>query len=151
MATLVINLVFFNLYGKLEILASLLVCYALFLVLRSGFAFLFIAVVFYQFDPSPAYFDYPFSAVATCVAQGVILRKHGVRVATASGCLSMLGLVFVPPPTVYGLVMLLPAIWIVAWAGRPATLCAGWLEWLGRYPLTIYLAQYLLIIGIDRR
>ncbi|MEZ6134976.1 MAG: heparan-alpha-glucosaminide N-acetyltransferase domain-containing protein [Pirellulaceae bacterium] len=162
LATAAINLLFFEAYRQVEILASLFVCYSVFLVLRKFFAVLFVAAFFFQFDPSVSLFDFPLSLVATCVAQGVILQVYGWRVAAVTGALTLLGLAFVAPPSVYLLYFLLPATLLVAWAAHSGLANRGdqlgsgrsppsWLKWLevtGRYPLTVYLTQYFILFAI---
>lgn len=154
-AAAAVNVAFFTLYNKLEILASLLVCYVLYLGFRSWLCFAFVAVYFSQLDPSVLWFDYPLPIVLSCVAQGMILRKYGGRVALVTGCLITVGMLFVPPPATYVLIYVVPASLLIAWAAKyPEMNPARWhlqpLQFAGRYPLTVYLAQYFIILSIGR-
>jgi hypothetical protein len=148
-ATVAINFLFFSIYRKVEILASLLACYCLFLVLRGRFAFLFVAVFFFPWDPLVNNFDYPILLVVSCVAQGVLLKRYGIRVAAVTSLLILLATTLVTAPSVYVLYFVLPATLLVGWAAHRPNANIPWLTGLGRYPLTAYLIQYFAILAID--
>lgn len=149
-ATVAINIAFYSLYGKVEILASLLVCYCLYAGLRSSFVLLFVAAFFFPWDPSTEYFDFPLTLVATCIAQGVILKRYGLPVAVATSLLSLLAVMLVTPPGVYVIYFVLPATLLVGGAAARPQISVPWLTQLGRYPLTVYLTQYFIILAIDQ-
>ncbi|MCA9133127.1 MAG: hypothetical protein KDA45_08225 [Planctomycetales bacterium] len=151
LATLAINLVFFTIYGRLEILASLLVCYTLFLAAGRLLALAVVAVWFFQLDGSAQLFDYPLSVVLSCVAQGMVLRLHGWRVALLSGGAITLAALWVAPPSVYVLFFVLPATLAIAWAAAHPQVTVSGLERIGHYPLTVYLIQYYVLLALGQQ
>lgn len=156
LATLAINLVFFTKLHKLEILASLLVCYAAYIALRNWLCLAVVAVYFSPLDPLAAWFDYPLPIVLSCVAQGMVLRQYGWRVASISGVVVTLGVLVVSSLAGLALYTILPATLLIAWASRYprvdwAKFKIRWLETLGRYPLTAYLVQYFIVFAIGRQ
>ncbi len=152
-ATAVINVVFFAKVHKLEILASLSVCYAAFIVFRSWLCLAFVAVFFSGVDPLSAWFDYPLPIVLSCVAQGMILRKYGCKAALATGAVVTLGVLVATSLAGLALYTVLPATLLIAWAGKCPNVDLSkfrirWLGLVGRFPLTAYLLQYLVIFTI---
>lgn len=170
LAVITINLAFFSVHHKLEILASLLIAYILFICCRNWLTFAVLAVYLAPWDPTLAWFDYPLPIVIACVAQGMMLRRFGVIAALASGLLITLAAFVVPAPSVYVLFYVIPATWLIACAADhpqlPLTspplkwlrlnllgrnmLRLHWLAVLGRYPLTTYLAQYYILFALTR-
>ncbi|QDV27051.1 TraX family protein [Aureliella helgolandensis] len=149
-ATVVTNVLFYTLYGKLEILASLLVCYVGIVGLKLFFVPLVLAPFLFSWDASQAVFDFPLSIVAGCVAQGVILRCGGLRVAIATGIVLTVAALVVSEPSRYVLWFVLPATLLIALGiARPQWHLRG-LEWIGRFPLSIYVAQYYLLVLLSR-
>ncbi len=134
-------------YDKLEILASLLVCYVAHLILGRQLVWCFAAAYFFLHDPTRELFDYSVSVVVTCVAHGVILKIYGWRVASIAGLLVLPATIFVTTPTQYAIYFILPAVWLVAWGSLFPKLLVPVVETLGRYPLTTYLTQYFIILG----
>jgi hypothetical protein len=150
-AAAALNLFYFTLYGQVEILASLLVAYLLHAALGPLFVGLFVTAYFYGVDPSVAYFDYPLSVVVACVAQGAILKRHGWRIGLLTSLLICLSLPLIEPPTRYVVFFFPIAIALIAWgAAHPQYRVKG-LDFIGRHPLTVYLAQYAIIIPLQPR
>lgn len=153
LAVITINLAFFSIHHKLEILASLLIVYVLFMVCRNWLAFAVVAVYLAPWDPTLAWFDYPLPIVIACVAQGMMLRRFGSIAALASGLLITLAALVVPAPSVYVLFYVIPATGLIAWAAARPDLAQArqplaWLSFLGRYPLTSYLVQYFILFAL---
>ncbi len=153
LATVLVNLAFFSVHHKLEILASLLICYGMFICLRNWLSLAVVAVFLTPLDPSVAWFDYPLPIVLSCVAQGIILRRHDLRIAVATGALVTLGALVVSPPSVYVLFYVIPVSLLIAGAARRSQpdwslLRLEWLCTLGRYPLSIYVVQYWVVLAI---
>lgn len=147
-ATVAINIVYYELYQQLEILASLLACTILFLGIGRWFAILALAVFVYPLDPTTTLFNFPMSVVACCVAQGVILRWQGWQIAMATSLFALAGLWLVEPPSSYLLYFLPVATLLVAVGERYRELAVPWVSGIGRYPLTAYLAQYFILFAI---
>lgn len=147
-ATLVVNMAFFTVYRRLDILASLLVCYGIFIVFRKGLLVGLIAPFFFYWDESGRVFDFPISVVWCCVAQGAVVRLGGWRWGIATALLVTAGAWFVPPPTQYVLLFVLPATGLIAWGAGQAERGVKWLEFLGRFPLTSYITQYYVLLVI---
>ncbi len=152
-AAVAINALYLWVYGELEILASLLVAYTLFLLTGRYFVAFAAVVLLYSVDPSPRLFDYPLSIVVSFVAQGMILRQLGGPAALVSGCLLASGIAWVGmgnPGDVNHLLFyfILPATGLVYLAAcYPDKRIAG-LDWMGRHPLTAYLVQYYIVFAI---
>ena len=161
-AACLMSFVYFSLYRQLEILASLWVCYLLFTGARRVFAFLFVAVFFYAWDPSTQFlenplFDYPISLVVSCVSQGVILQRYGMRVAFATSLMVLpatqawAGAVYVEEPTQYVLYFVPLAVLLVGLGTTRPQWNNASLALLGRYPLTAYIVQYLTLFALAGR
>lgn len=152
-AAVAINVLYLWVYGELEILASLLVAYTLFLLTGRYFVVFAAAALLYAVDPSPRLFDYPLTIVVSFVAQGMILRQLGGQAALVSGCLLASGIAWVGmgnPHDVNHLLFyfILPATGLVYLASRyPDKRIVG-LDWMGRHPLTAYLVQYYIVFAI---
>ena len=156
LAAAAVNLAYFTLYGKVEILAALLLCYLAIAGIGSWFLLGSVAFLLYPLDVTSSFFDFPMSVVATCVAVGGVQRRIGWPAAMVLSVLIATGLMFdrffsdgfrwVAAPTVYVLLMLPLAVTLTG-AGqfRPHWRVPG-LEWIGRYPLSIYVGQYLLLL-----
>ncbi len=157
----VVNLAFFTAHHKLEILASLLVCYVLFWLFRDWLSLAVVAVFLTPVDPLVAWFDYPLPIVVACVAQGMIVRRFGWLVGFATATCVTLGAFMVPAPSVYVLFYVIPATLLIAWAatfsssGQPKLDWTGWqvawLRSLGRYPLTAYVTQYYIVFALSQQ
>lgn len=146
-ASAAMNILYYYVYEELEILASLLVCYLGYLALGRNFVWCFVGAYFFLQDPSRELFDYSISVVATCVAQGVIVRRFGWPIAAFAGLLILPAAWFVTAPTQYALFFILPASMLVAAGQASPRWAVPGLETLGRYPLTAYLTQYAIILG----
>ncbi len=151
LATIAINLVYFTVYRQVEILASLLVCYVLFLLVRAKFAVAVLAVYLFPWDLSVGLFDYPLTVVASCVAQGMVLRQWGLKFALLSAAIISAGGLVVTPPTWYVLLFVIPATLLIGWGAGHAGRSVTWLAFVGRYPLSFYLAQYYILLAIGPR
>lgn len=160
LAAIVVNFAYFTLYGRLEILASLLVCYLLIAACKAWFMLAALAFLLFPWDVSAAVFDYPISAVATCMAVGGIQRKWGWQIGLSMAVLISLSLLalrgwqgdfrIVSQPTVYVLIFLPLASGLLAVGTlRPAWSLRG-LAWIGRYPLSVYVGQYFVLLAANR-
>lgn len=148
MASLAANVVFMPEYGRLEVLASFLICSLLFLVLRRYFVMLLLAVLLFQHDPTLPLLDYPITLTASLVAIGMVLRLYGFPTAILAATVVILsGLAVVPTPPLFVLLFAIPATCVVALANVSPELSVGWLALLGRYPLTTYVTQYYVLFG----
>ena len=187
-ATALATLIFYTAHQKLEILASLLICYSLFIAVGNALAVGLLAAFATSYDPTLSWFDYPVPLVLSCVAQGIILRRYQWHWALASGIVLTAATLVVPAPSQYVLWYVLPATLLIArgagqWGTTPAREPAdssrwprtagtshnprdlahpqldsrwqhpavAWLVWIGRYPLTVYLVQYLVIFALKWR
>lgn len=137
-------------YGTFDVLASLLIASLVARVSSHIFPFLFASSFFYLNDPSVVIFDYPLSVTLSCVAQGAVLRRYGIRTAILTGAILLAATLFVTQPTVFVLWWLLPATAIVYAAEKNSERGWAWLAWIGRKPLSIYVAHYLLLIMFDQ-
>ena len=155
-AAVAVNIVYVALYRRLEILASLLVGYTVLAVVGKPFVIGTAAFLLFPIDSSEAVFDFPLSAVITCMAIGVLQRLYGWRVSVSASIAiaSALWVAFaiqgdfqlVSPPTVYVLLFLPLAALLLAFGVAHPKWRWGWLEWIGRYPLSIYVGQYTLLL-----
>ncbi len=147
-AAFVANILFVPEFGRLEILVSFLACSLLYLALRRHFVVLLLAVLLFQQDPTALFLDYPLTLTASLVAIGMVLRLYEFQKAIfASAFVILAGLVIVPTPPLFVLLFAMPATCIVALARVSPELSVGWLAFLGRYPLTTYVAQYYILFG----
>lgn len=160
LGAMAVNLAYFTFYGKVEILASLLVCYVVIAWAGKWFFLAMPTFLFYQLDFTAIGFDYPISVVATCVATGALLRQFGIRPAIVASCLIAAILAFslqskseyvvVSPPTVYVLLFLPAAVTLISAGIQWPDFKMQILEFIGRYPLSIYVAQYLILLLLSR-
>ncbi|MCA9130211.1 MAG: hypothetical protein KDB22_24155 [Planctomycetales bacterium] len=148
LASIIVNLAYYSLRGQLEILASLLVSYLVFLICRSWFVSCTPLAFAFVWDPTVAIFDYSVFVVVSCVAQGVVLRQFGTRTATLTGLSLLVATFAVSPPTQYVLFFVLPATLIIAWAAKHPDWNLTMLNGIGRYPLSAYVIQYYVLIAI---
>ena len=134
---------------KLEILASFAVVYGFYLLLGRHIQWLLIGLPLYAYDPSIDYFDYPVLLVASLVATGTILATRQLRIALLISLVMIaVGTPLIPPPSIYVVWFLPPALSIVAAASHWRELQHPWLAALGRIPLTAYVLQYAVIMLI---
>lgn len=142
---------YYSYFGKLDILASLAICYFCYLILRSKFVLLVVALLLYRVDVTSQILDFPLSIVLSLVAQGMLLRKMGLVPAAVSAIvLTLIGMGIVEKPSLLVLLFVLPATLLVGLAGQSKGLSHPWLTFLGRYPLTVYVVQYFVIFGIAK-
>ncbi len=144
---IVLNLMFASQFEGLEILVSLVAAVLAYGVLGRWFLALLLAGFLFPIDASRSILDYPLTAVVPCVAAGLSLRVLGWRgglVATGAVLVSSL---CVTPATVYVLYFLPLAMGLVMWAAYRSWSVWG-LQWLGRYPLTAYATQYVVLLTI---
>jgi surface polysaccharide O-acyltransferase-like enzyme len=147
-ACVLVNILYVLHYGELEILASLLCAYLLFVAMRSYFAFAFLLIFLAPWDISARLFDYPLAIVIPCTALGTLQRKSGWRWAATNSLLALPVILWMPDHTQYVLYFVPPAVLLIAGAVHFRNLRLAPLEFLGRYPLTVYVVQYLLIFAI---
>lgn len=157
MAAAVLNVFYYTQYGQLEVLASLLVSYCAFalfstLGIQQCFGFAVLAAFAFDFDPSriavregKELFDFPVSVVLAIVATGVVHRNYGPILGMSSALVLLLAGMIVNPPTVYVLWFTPLAVLLVILGERFSEVHVPVLEWIGRYPLAIYVAQYMLL------
>jgi len=149
-AGVAVNLLYWPRNGELEILVSLLTAALVGTALGRAAPLMLITMLFYQSDPSARWFDYQLTLVLALVAQGVVLRRFGPIVASVTGgvllAMTVSGLWIWDTDTHRFLVwFLLPATGLVAWGTRfPERRIPG-TEWLGRYPLTVYVVHFYVI------
>lgn len=162
-AAAVVNLAYFLCfpqYGKVEILASLLVCYLIYGMLGRWTMLLLPSCWLLPWDAAAAYFDYPVTVVMTCVASGMLLRELG-SVRALVGCGVVVGgvllstpiqavPVLVPTPTVYVLYFLPLALLMVFAAAHWPRIQWVPLTQLGAQPLRMYVGQYLVLLAAHR-
>jgi uncharacterized membrane protein len=155
LATVLVNLAFYTVHQKVEILASLLVCYVLYLCVGNWLALAAAAVFLTPFDPTQAWFDYPLPLVAACVAQGIIVRCAPWNLALVTAGLITLGASIVQPPSQYVLFYVVPATLSILWGSRraagtqPQPPAIAGLGFVGRHPLAIYLSQYFVLLAVS--
>ena len=172
LAAVVLNLVYAPSYGNgmVEILASLCVVHLLVSWLGVWSGLLAFGFLFYPWDISIPYFDYPLTVVATCVSAGVLMRIRWLYGFVFS--IFTVGVLWsrwwyigrndlVTEPVIYVLWYLPAAILLIGWAGNMTERANSYGDlpprtwerffWpvivIGRYPLTCYLAQYALLLG----
>lgn len=147
LAALLLNAWYYDRYQRIEILGSLVVCYAIFLLLRGHFVWMwgafFACMAAEYLGYSKTIFDFPLTVVLTFVSQGIIVRRLGWQWGVLASCCLLVGSFTISPPTAY--VFLFAPI-------ATALVCAGikfpnWripgLDLVGKYPLLFYCAQYL--------
>tara|TARA_R110002049_G_scaffold2750_2_gene21427 strand:+ start:196066 stop:196863 length:798 start_codon:yes stop_codon:yes gene_type:complete len=149
-ASALANLVFYPRYGVLEILASLVVAALLFKATGRWFVLMVLALFLYPWDPLAAWFDFPPTIVISFVAQGMILRRLGIKAALASGILLSSGAIWMYQMNPLGVnyklcLFILPATLLLYLGDRLPEKRIATLQWIGKYPLTIYVAQYYAI------
>lgn len=142
----VVNVFFYPIHGKLEILASLLVCYPLAFVAGKYSPAVALVVFLFPLDPSAEFFDYPLTLVACCVAQGQVLRHYGGRIGMATSLVCCLSALYIIPVAKLTVLMLPVATGLVVWAIRYPNKDVPGLSLMGRYPLAIYLVHYLIVL-----
>lgn len=148
LAATAVNLLVYPIFDKLEVLAGLLLCYAAFYLLGTSFPVLVAAVLLYPLDATQRLLDYPLSILLAMAATGMILRRYGFEAACAAAAtVTVAAAILVPAPALYVMLFLVPAVVAVAVAAARPALTALPLETVGRYPLTVYTAQYYVIIA----
>jgi len=130
--------------------------------LRSFFVIALLGFLFFQVESqqvvSPSHgsrllFDYPVSVVASCVAVGFVAGRWESKLAVLPALTipivarqSSGDSMIVTSPSIYVLYFLVPAV-VLLGASRQFPKCKiPMLAWIGRYPLRIYVAQYLIIL-----
>lgn len=159
-AAILVNAAYVPYYGLFEILVSLLICYLLFAALKDWTMVFAGAAMLYSFDPTapgPAEWlwngesnllDYPLSIVIAPFAIGIALKKLKGPLAFAPLLALLPAFWLVPAPSVYVLWFTPLAVLLVNLAERKPILNVPALEWIGRYPLRVYVVQYLVVLGI---
>ncbi|MEM7478645.1 MAG: heparan-alpha-glucosaminide N-acetyltransferase domain-containing protein [Planctomycetota bacterium] len=165
-AVVAINLLYFNLFHQFEILASILIVVLAMALARSGFCIAMLAPLLFPLeatwlvhkpvDTETLLFDFPVTVVACCTAGGFMLGRFGLRPAMLSTLAvgSLAGIdnlmhatpFLYAPPTVYVLYFLPLATVMVWWAGKTKEFDIPVMSWIGRYPITVYLLQYYLLL-----
>lgn len=149
--SIAVNCFFFPIYGKLEILASLLVCYWLILLPAKFSPVAVPLVLLFPFDPSAAVLDYPLTIVASCVALGQVLRYHGWKVGLACSLLISASALYIAPIAKLTVLMVPIATGLLIWGIYRPKLKVPGLDLAGRYPLTFYLVHYLIVLALRPR
>ncbi|QDV64790.1 Acyltransferase family protein [Crateriforma conspicua] len=152
-AAVAVNLVYWPLNHQLEILASLLLAAVVGTAMGRTAPLMLASILFYRLDPVSRWFDYQPTLVFALVGQGAMLRRFGIGPAIASG-LALLGITisghWIRPTDTHR---------FVVWFSLPATILVGLgrrfpdfrvigLDWLGRHPLSIYVAHFYVIAAI---
>lgn len=170
LACVVLNFILLqNMGGKLEILASILVGYAMLKACCSSrlppigavvaVAALSLSWGLFPWDLSRAWFDYPLTVVVSSMAAGALMRWSqiaalGVATATALVLLSIRTFSgehqLVTAPSVYVLIAQALAAGLVVAAIRLPGLRVPGLTWAGKFPLAIYVAHYLVFYGVSQ-
>ncbi|MEM8732910.1 MAG: hypothetical protein AAGG44_01720, partial [Planctomycetota bacterium] len=152
-----------NMGGRLEILASILVGYAVLRLTKSGVlssraemtlvSLLSVCWCLFPWDLSRGWFDYPLTIVISSMAVGAIMRRGpmlglGVAVATAGVLLATRAFTgeheWITAPSVYVLIAQAFAAILVALAIEKSEVRIPGLTWMGTHPLLIYVGHYLL-------
>ncbi len=167
-ASILANIVYWSLYQRLEILASILLAFVIYFAVRRWMPVCILLVLLARVDPSGALLDYPLLVVTSCIAAGSALRwaSDCKRSVAVKDCGSMrfrnhalvvlawfflaASSAFVPRPTAYVL-WFVPVAGMLIWAAASKRLVnVVPLEFLGRYPLTAYVLQYFVLWGLSR-
>lgn len=145
LAAALANLLFWGVFAKLEILATLLLVFALYLILAERLWVLLPAMALGAFDPTQAYLDYPLSVVAAQVAMGMLLHQ---RWGLCLPLLAVAASVFLPAPIAYTAAFTLPAALLIEIARRRRGIALPVLAQVGRHALAAYVVQLVLIFAI---
>lgn len=160
LAAIAVNVVSYANVGKLEILASFCLVHLAVGFLGKHSPWLCLCLLVYPWEPTLPLFDFPVTVVATSVAFGALMQRMGWRwsLAGASLCVGALWGVYgirgehawVEAPTVYALYFLPLAVSMVGWVQirNPRLGRLPWLGWIGKYPLTCYVAQYWILLSV---
>lgn len=144
LAALAVNLLFASTFHRLDILATFLVAIGVYMVLGDWLVLLLPAFFFAAWDPAGALFDYLPAVVVSQVALGMLLRKRwGLYCALPFG----LAWLSVPSPHLYNVLFTVPAAVLVVLACRRPHLHFPILGFLGRWPLRIYVVQFLILFA----
>jgi hypothetical protein len=149
-ASIFVNLFYYPITGSFEILASVSIAYVIFLLFKPYFPFLFFLAFLLSFiDPTKNVVDYPISIVLMQAVIGYLLKDN--KVISAICLLLMLFLYFIPNifPNVlyYTLIFTLPAFILFLFFDKYLKeLKLPIITLFGRYPLTSYVLQYLIIV-----
>jgi uncharacterized membrane protein len=139
--SLLVNLFFYAITGKLEILASFILVFALYFALKEKLAWLIPLVLFLPVDPTMKFLDYPLSLVASQVALGMWIRSGK----TPWAALIFLAAPFViPSPYSYAAIFTAVAAGLIILAQKFKDISVPGLSQIGRKPLTYYVIQYAL-------
>jgi uncharacterized membrane protein len=142
----IVNVFFYPLYERVEILASLLVCYVLVFSTSKYASLLTLALFLLPWDPSAQVFDYPLTLVAGCVAQGQVLRHYGWKIALVVSVILCFSAIYIDPVAKMTVLMIPVATGLIIWAIRYPNKDVPGLSLMGRYPLAMYLAHYLMVL-----
>jgi len=159
-AALLVNLVFYPMYGCVDILCSLLLVAVIARLAGKTFPILVIAALAYPIDPTDGwptagFMDFPLTIVLGFASLGNLYATRGRRVALIVAAILTL---FYPvaamatPGSVSPLLFLFvfPACVLLAVAERFPHFKIPGLETLGRHPLKAYVIQYYAIVAITR-
>lgn len=159
LAAVVVNSLYVPYYGRFEILVSLLLSYLLFAAIGDWTMVFAGGALFYAFDPTapgPSQWlwngqenllDYPFSVVVTPFAIGIAFKKLSGWQAYLALTLLMPAFWLVPAPSVYVLWFVPLAVLLLKAADANPKLVVRPLAWVGKFPLQVYVVQYVLILG----
>jgi uncharacterized membrane protein len=136
-----VNVFFYALLGKFDILASLALSYLAYFALRDRIVLLLPAFVLFSLDPTLQLLDYPLSLVLSQVALGAAIRKGLGPLLLFAFLLAPL---FVPAPYSYVALFTIAAGFLVLLAQKYRDIKVPLASQIGKKPLLYYVAQYIL-------
>ena len=148
LVSLAVNAITYPIFKRIEILGSLIPCYLIHRIAPKGSWIMVAGILFYQVDPTKGILDYPLSLVATCVGVGMVYRRFGGWGGLAGVALAICGLDWVKAPDAHSIIAILPATGLLWLANRLPDVRQKALEFLGKWPLAIYLIQYYFIVAV---
>jgi uncharacterized membrane protein len=136
-----VNIFFYMLLGKLDILISLALSYLAYFALKDKIVLLVPAFVLFSLDPTTQLLDYPLSLVLSQVALGAAIRKGLSPLLLFAFLLAPL---FVPAPYSYTALFTVAAGCLVLLAQKFKDIKMPVASQIGKRPLLYYMVQYVL-------
>lgn len=136
-----VNIFFYMLLGKLDILISLALSYLAYFALKDKIVLLIPAFVLFSIDPTRQLLDYPLSLVLSQVALGAAMRKG---LSPLLPLVMLLAPLFVPAPYSYAALFTAVAGFLVLLAQKFKDIKIPIASQIGKKPLLYYMAQYIL-------
>ncbi len=149
-AAIISNIIHYPATLSLEILASFVIVYIVYWIMKERFKYLIFIVLFSFLDPTRTILSYPAFLVISQVSLGMLLRKkedswiHLLVFAFAIPIFAMSTSLTLALTSIFTIL----AFFMIKIAEENHEFGMNIINWIGRNPLKIYVAQMYIIIGM---